>query len=132
MPPDKQLPGSPADWLRHAHSDLELSQAKPSPKVLFEDLCFHAQQSAEKALKAVLIAKDTPFPRTHNIRTLLDLLPKSLELPDEVQRSGKLTAYAVASRYPGVVEPINEEEHREAIDLAEAVVRWAEKIIQSS
>jgi HEPN domain-containing protein len=53
-------------------------------------------------------------------------------MPPEVQRSGKLTAYAVASRYPGVVEPINEEEYREAIDLAKAVVQWAEKIIQSS
>lgn len=132
MPPDKHLPGSPSDWLRHAQSDLELARAKPSPKVLFEDLCFHAQQSAEKAFKAVLIFRNMPFPRTHNIRTLLDLLPKSFELPDNVQRAGKLTAYAVASRYPGVVEPINEEEHQEAVRLAEAVVNWAEKIIQSS
>jgi HEPN domain-containing protein len=132
MPRDKLLPGSPEDWLRHAHSDLALAREKTSPKVLFEDLCFHAQQSVEKALKAVLIAQETPFPRTHNIRTLLDLLPKTIELPDDLQGAGKLTTYAVSSRYPGVVEPIDEEEHQESVHLAEAVVNWAEKIIKSS
>lgn len=132
MPLDSLLPGSPEDWLRHAYSDLELAREKPSPKVLYEDLCFHAQQSAEKALKAILIAQETPFPRTHNIRTLLDLLPRTIELPDNVQGVGKLTTYAVSSRYPGVVEPIDEEEHQESVRLAEAVVNWAEKIIQSS
>jgi HEPN domain-containing protein len=103
-----------------------------SPKVLYEDLCFHAQQSAEKALKAILIAQGTPFPRTHNIRTLLDLLPQTIELPDDVQGVGKLTTYAVLSHYPGVVEPISEEEHQESVRLAESVVNWAEKIIRSS
>lgn len=131
MPLNKPLPGSPQDWLRHAHSDLELAREKPSPKVLFEDLCFHAQQAAEKALKAVLIAQEISFPRTHNIRTLLDLLPQTVQLPDEVQGVGKLTTYAVSSRYPGIVEPIDEEEHQESVRLAEIAVNWAENVIQS-
>ena len=47
MPHEDCSPGSPADWLRHAHSDLELAKAKElSEDILFEELCFHAQQTA--------------------------------------------------------------------------------------
>ncbi len=69
-------PGSPKDWLRHAFSDLELAHIAPNKKILLEDLCFHAQQATEKALKAVLVANGIPFPKTHNIRTLLEFLTR--------------------------------------------------------
>ena len=75
MQPDAPQPGSPADWLRHAAGDLELSKVDRAPAILLESLCFHAQQAAEKALKAVLIAHDIRYPKTHNISTLLDFLP---------------------------------------------------------
>ncbi len=75
MPPETHAPGSAADWLRHAYSDLALARTTPLPPILFEDLCFHAQQAAEKAIKAILVAYNIPVPRTHNLRTLFDLLP---------------------------------------------------------
>ena len=53
MPPEDIMPGSPSDWLRHACSDLELARVARTPKILLEGLCFHAQQAAEKALKAL-------------------------------------------------------------------------------
>ncbi len=65
MSPEEVEPGSPADWLRHAPSDLELARIARPPEVLLEALCFHAQQAAEKALKAVLIAHRIPFPKTY-------------------------------------------------------------------
>jgi HEPN domain-containing protein len=71
MLPKDSEPGSPAVWLLFANSDLELARINPSPGILLEGLCFHAQQAAEKALKAVLIAHGIPFPRTLNIKTLL-------------------------------------------------------------
>jgi hypothetical protein len=49
MPPEK---GSPQDWLIHAESDLQLAVTGKSPKVLFETLCFHTQQVAEKLNKS--------------------------------------------------------------------------------
>lgn len=97
---------------------------------MLEGLCFHAQQAAEKALKAVLVAKGIPFPKTHNIRTLLDLLPQGIILPPEVEDAASLTDYAVISRYPGDLESVEEEEYLEAIRLAEVVVHWAEGIVQ--
>ena len=130
MPPEDYLPGSSADWLRHAYSDLELARANKLPNVLFEGLCFHAQQAVEKALKGLLIAKAIPFPKTHNIRTLLDILPKDVIAPAEVENAAILTDYAVTSRYPGDIESIEEEEYMKAVRLAEFVVGWVEGIIK--
>jgi len=130
MPHEGHFPGSPADWLRYAYSDLELARVKRPPKVLFEGLCFHAQQAVEKALKAVLIAKGVPPTKTHNIRTLLDLLPPDVVPLEEVEDAASLTDYAVISRYPGDFESIDEKEYKETVQLAETVVFWAERIIQ--
>jgi HEPN domain-containing protein len=130
MPPEACAPGSPADWLRYAYSDLALAGITPLPQILLEQLCFHAQQAAEKAVKAILIAYDVPLPRTHNLRTLFDLLPADILVPSDVQMAAGLSDYAVASRYPGVSEAVEAEEYREAVDLAEAVVYWAEQIVR--
>ena len=130
MPPEAYAPGSPADWLRYAYSDLALAGITPLPQILLEQLCFHAQQAAEKAVKAILIAYDVPLPRTHNLRTLFDLLPADILVPSDVQMAAGLSDYAVASRYPGVSEAVEAEEYREAVDLAEAVVYWAEQIVR--
>jgi HEPN domain-containing protein len=129
MPPEAHLPGSPADWLRHAYSDLALANTTPLPQILLEQLCFHAQQAAEKALKAILVAYNISVPRTHNLRTLFDLLPADVSVPLDIQEAMGLSDYAVASRYPGVSEPVEAEEYREAVDLAEVVVYWAERVI---
>jgi len=44
------------EWLERARSDLILGQAAlRTPGVFREDACFHAQQCAEKALKALLL-----------------------------------------------------------------------------
>lgn len=130
MPHEGNFLGSPADWLRYARSDLELARVVRPDEVLFEGLCFHAQQAAEKALKAVLIAKGVPPPKTHNIRTLLDLLPQEVIAPQEIEDAASLTDYAVTSRYPGDFESVDEEEYEETVRLAENVVLWAERIIQ--
>jgi HEPN domain-containing protein len=130
MSPEDIAPGSPSDWLRHAWSDLELARVVRNSRILLEDLSFHAEQAAEKALKAVLIFKSIPFPKTHNIRTLLDLLPRDVIPTKEVKEAASLTDYAVLSRYPGDLEPVTDEEYRRALSLAEIVVKWAEGVIK--
>ena len=60
MPPERPQPGSAQDWLRYAGSDLELARMSASPNVMLESLCYHAQQCAEKSLKAVLVALSCP------------------------------------------------------------------------
>jgi HEPN domain-containing protein len=130
MPLDNHFSGNPADRLRYARSDLEIAGINRPDEVLFERLCFHAQQAAEKAIKAVLIAKGISPPKTHNIRTLLDLLSQVIVTPREVEDAAGLTDYAVTTRYPGDFEPVGEEEYREALKMAKTVVIWAEQAAQ--
>ena len=108
----------PAAWLRYARGDLALAQVSLPEDSFYELLCFHAQQAVEKALKAVLIINNISYPKTHNIRTLLDLLPKEIVLPADVDAAAILTDYAVSGRYPDEVEEVSEEEYQEAVRLA--------------
>ena len=126
MPPEA---GSPEDWLRFAESDLEIAEAGASGRVMLEMLCFHAQQAVEKSIKAVLLATGVEFPRTHNLKTLLELVPPAVPRPPDLNRAAGLSDYAVVARYPGEHEPVTEDEYREALRLAEAVVRWAREQI---
>lgn len=131
MSPEGIHRGGPADWLRHARSDLCLVQARPdNENILLETLCFHAQQAAEKALKAVLVFSNVEFPSTHNVRTLVELLPVSLSTDPLLDGAAVLTEYAVSSRYPGESEAVTEEEFLEALALAAGVVAWAEAIVE--
>jgi hypothetical protein len=57
--------------------------------------------------------------------------PPDLSVLEDVQNAASLTDYAVLTRYPGDLEPVNEEEYQEALRLAEAVLSWAERSIQS-
>ncbi len=129
MAADFTVPGSAEDWLRYARSDLKLAGIDQPEGVLLESLCFHAQQATEKALKAVFVFLDLEFPRTHNIRTLLDQLPDSISIPSKVEESAGLTDYAVESRYPLYTEPVDDKEYQHAVGLAKVVVLWAETMI---
>lgn len=131
MPPRLRSAGDPGEWLRHARSNLARCRAeRRPPEVLFEDLCFDAQQAAEKAVKAVLVSKGKRFPRTHDLAELLDLAAQTgADVPAAVLEARRLTPWAVAGRYPGVSEDADEQDHREALALAERTVAWAEALV---
>lgn len=132
MPPDKRSPNDPIEWLNRAKSNLE--RAKSDIRltgVYLEDLCFDAQQAAEKAIKAVLIHLDIEFPYVHDITDLLTILEgKGHSISDEVREAGRLTRFAVETRYPGLSEPVTQEEYEKAIAIADDVVKWAEEIFK--
>lgn len=133
MPSSNPEIGSPEGWLRHAQSDLNLARlASHQPDVLPEQACFHAQQAAEKALKAALLHRRIDFPFTHDIEELLELAEGGgLALPSAVAQSGALTSYAVETRYPGSLETVEPSEVDKAIRAAEQVVRWAAALLQA-
>jgi HEPN domain-containing protein len=70
--------------LNRAQSNLAQARVGASiPAVYLEDLCFNAQQAAEKAIKAVLIDLGVRFPYTHDLAQLLTLVKQSgLEMPE--------------------------------------------------
>ncbi len=126
MPPDLE---SPAVWLDYARSDLVAARRSAGPGVRWETPCYQAQQAAEKAIKAVLIHLGVMPPRTHYLERLLRLLPPDVARPPDVLASVRLTQYAVETRYPGGDISVSEDDYQEALRLAEAVIRWATKII---
>lgn len=117
-------PTSPHVWLSRAKGNLTLAEKGGRLKgVLFEDLCFNAQQAAEKALKAICLKQGLDFPKTHSLVHLMDILEKSgVNIPQNVRDADILTQYAVQSRYPSIVEEITRSEYRDSLKLAAQVV----------
>jgi HEPN domain-containing protein len=92
---------------------------------------FHAQQAVEKALKAVLSARDVPYEFRHDIAYLCELLADDgVELPDKVAEADVLTPWAAEFRYedPPSEEPLD---RPDAVRLASTVIVWAEQQLRS-
>lgn len=131
MPPENRGPGSPWDWLRRARSDLALAKVALPTGVLYEDLCFHAQQAAEKSIKSVYRSAGHEFRYTHDLAELLDELGrKGVTVPEAVREAAELTEFASQARYPGPAEPVSDAEYHRAVTLAERVVEWAETLFK--
>ena len=130
--PKRYPPDDPREWLNRAKSNLLLAK-HVKEGVYLEDLCFGAQQAAEKAAKALLIHREVEYPYVHDLAELLTLLQQAgLNVPESVKQSSKLTRYAIVTRYPGTLGPVTEEEYEEAISTAEEVVQWVEREIESN
>jgi HEPN domain-containing protein len=119
------------EWLRRAKSNMARAKAgRVAPDILYEDLCYDAQQAVEKAFKSVCIIHEIIFPKTHDIAYLIELLEKGgVEVPENLQNAKILTGYAVETRYPGDYEPVDEEDLRKAIEIAKEVLKWVKKEI---
>lgn len=130
--PRRDAPGTAGDWLTRARSSLALSNVSKPGDVLWEDLCYHAEQAAEKALKSVLVANCTAFRFVHDLAELVTALQAAgVDVPPAVCDAVVLTQYAVITRYPGVYEPVTQGDHSEAVTLAATVVQWAASTLAS-
>lgn len=128
-PPARHPPDDPREWLNRARSNLAMAKNRV-PGAYLEDLCFEAQQAAEKAIKAVLIMRHVNYPHVHDLGRLLGILEETgEEIPGHVARSKELTTFAVDARYPGFEEPVDVEEYRNVVETAESVIRWAESLV---
>jgi len=114
-------------WLDRAKSSLAISKNKFDENIFYEDLCFQAQQAVEKALKGLLIFYNIEPEKTHNLVLLIKELSKYISIPEEINETAILNDYAVQTRYPGDYTPIEEEEYKNAIRIAENCVNWIEK-----
>lgn len=110
------------EWVDKAEGDFTTAlrelRARKSPN--YDAACFHAQQCAEKYLKARLQEAVIAFSRTHNLTVLLDLLLPVEPGWDKLRtKLLALTAFSVAYRYPGA--SADKDTAREALNLCREV-----------
>ena len=108
------------DLVNAAHA-LKLGRECPADTV-----AFHAQQCAEKYLKAALIARGSQFPKVHDLLKLSHLCEQAgVLIPLDTDQLDKLSAYAVQVRYPG--DDLTLVEAKEALEIAKRVRRFVRK-----
>ena len=126
--PERFPADDPREWMNRARSSLAIAKNRV-PQAYLEDLCFEAQQAAEKAVKALMIKRGIDFPYVHDLARLLSLLKEAGEaIPDAVGQARKLTRFATVIRYP-MNQTVTEQHYLEALAITEAVIRWAEERI---
>jgi len=119
----------PRAWAEHAEDDFALARAALRRKQpLASGACFHAQQCAEKYMKALLISKGADFPKTHDLLLLNNLCSANgMFLEVEPKHLNTLADYAVRARYPGDDPTVDDA--KEAIELAKLVRDIARKFL---
>lgn len=119
-------------WLNYADEDLRLARhaLTLATGVPFRLVAYHAQQCAEKSLKAYLVFHRIDFPYTHNISRLLELCGEKSNWCDELLDAEILSVYAVTTRYPGEDEEVSRDEALRAIELAEIVKEAVERELE--
>lgn len=111
-----------AEWISKAEGDYHTAQRELAVRRRpnYDAVCFHAQQCAEKYLKAFLVLCEIEPPRTHNLSALLKLCSDqdgSFEFIRPLLDS--LATYAADIRYPG--EFSTKAEARQAVQAMKQV-----------
>jgi HEPN domain-containing protein len=124
--------GEAARWLAKSVDDLAVAElVLASPVGVNWAACFHAQQAAEKALKAMLAKLGIDFPRTHVLERIADLLPPDVAARFDRQALIGLSPWAVVGRYPEDVAEPTDDETAALVGAARAVVVEARLLADS-
>ena len=109
-------------WLRFSGEDINvahrlLTEGPAVPR----HVCWLAQQSAEKALKAALVLEGIEFPYSHDLDALRNLLPDGWSVQADFPDLAELTEWSVEARYPGDWPEATQEEEARAEEQSRAV-----------
>jgi HEPN domain-containing protein len=122
---DPELSGEVSRWMRFAREDLEVAEMIVEQEQAPRTACFHAQQCAEKAIKASLVLLGIRFRKVHDLELLCQELPEGWTLSEDPERLSELTVWAVEPRYPGDLPEATEDDARTAVELAREVYETA-------
>ncbi len=88
-------------WFKKAESDLFTVQLLLKAENFPKDICcFHSQQAAEKYLKAYLVSRSVDFPKTHDLKRLVDLCFQFNKRFSEISKiSSRLSDFGTTPRY---------------------------------
>ncbi len=107
------------EWQKYAEEDgqiVEIALREGGPP---NQICFHAQQMAEKYLKGFLVFSGKRFEKRHQLDFLLGLCRDvDLSFQDITEEVQYLADYYVETRYPGDIPDFSVEECRKAFEAA--------------
>jgi len=116
-------------WFKKAENDLLVIKNNiAAQEVPIDACCFHAQQAAEKYLKAYLVSKQINFPKTHDLQALLELcISINFSFSQITESAIKLSDYAIAPRYPDAFDDLTIDDasnaQKDAIEIKDFVLR---------
>ena len=116
-------------WYSFATDDLAAARAIASTGTALWTAAFHAQQAAEKGLKAVLVSMDVDPPHSHEIAHLRDVLSEHGEDAAALEWADGLTQFAVTTRYPRVGHQVLSDQATLAIEQAQRVLGWVRGVL---
>ena len=125
-------------WLQFAENDLAVARHLLQDSPFFYEVCFHAQQAAEKALKSYLYFHKTTIElRFHSLPRLVKLIRKRHDpsAKDLWRDAIILNRYYASTRYPDSYiheHPqglFTEKEAVESIEIAERIINWVKEKI---
>jgi HEPN domain-containing protein len=118
--------------LRKAREDADAVGKLASDQGIADSVVgFHAQQAAEKSMKAVLASCGDEFPWTHDLRHLMDRLDVvAMPLPDSLYDVRALAPWAVEFRYGETID--DQLDREQALTLAREVIVWAEASVDAA
>lgn len=127
---NNELTKKAGKWISYAEEDIRLAKhaIQISSSCPYRLIAYHAQQCAEKYLKAYLVLKRIDFPYTHNIRSLIQLCGE--DWIKEISDADELTPYAVTIRYPGVEDRVTRKDALNALELAKRVRKVVRRVIR--
>jgi HEPN domain-containing protein len=108
-------------WLRYTADDLRTAEILLEQSDIARTSCFHAQQAAEKAIKAIFVFLQIDFPFTQNLNQLRDLLPEGWSVKEDFPDLARLSVWAVEPRYPGDLIEATREDAEEAVEQAGSI-----------
>lgn len=121
------------NWIEYANTDIGIAKhllKTYHPKPL-EIVCYHSQQAAEKAIKALIISRGAQggMPKKHNLSFLLEQIKNLLDIPEEYYDfADTLTPYGVSARYPNELF-LEVKDAEEAIMCAEKILAWVTQLV---
>ena len=123
QPLDPDAEGLLREWIGKADADLEVARrmaAEAADNLRIREIVgFHCQQAAEKYLKALLTRCQIEFPKTHDIKTLLQLAGNPVG--ESLSGAKWLTPFGAEIRYPGDTAEMLPGEEGTAIEIASQV-----------
>ena len=131
MSEDEELVQVLKEWIVKAENDLTtaihtllLKERAPT-----DTICFHAQQCIEKYLKSILVLRKIDFPKTHDLKLLMKMIPEADRPNLDWELQDQLTRHATTLRYPDFAADPSLWEARKAVATARRVRKEVRRLM---